>query len=133
MGDKFILIHKEDTVLSKLYRMSNELKFISIADSMDYVSHFNIVKEVYQVKDPTRCRLLATTLYYGKIDCIGSGKDMGKLFITRFRAYVAFALWTNGLGNIKQRDNDILIKYINRFNAEVPILRKTSKETLKNL
>lgn len=51
--------------LPKCYSTSNELQFDETVDPVVYLSHFNTEMEVYQVKEPIRCRLLATTLHYG--------------------------------------------------------------------
>ncbi|KAK1356398.1 hypothetical protein POM88_049654 [Heracleum sosnowskyi] len=96
--------------------------------------------EVYQIKDRTKCRLLAATLrdsahqWFKRLpsNSIKSWRQMGEMFVTQFRASVTFAPPANTLANIKQRDNETLNEYFKRFNAEVPRVRKTTDETYKN-
>lgn len=57
---------------------------------------------------------------------------MSQLFLTEFRASIAFAPPTNTLANVEQRDNETLTEYFKRFNAEVPKIRKTTNGTYKN-
>lgn len=48
--------------LPRSYRMFGDLKFDGSSDHMEYISRFNTEMEVYQIKEPTRCRFLAATL-----------------------------------------------------------------------
>ncbi|XP_074374244.1 uncharacterized protein LOC141714635 [Apium graveolens] len=54
------------------------------------------------------------------------------MFMSQFRASVAYATPANTLENIKQKDNETLNEYLKRFNDEVPKVRKASEETYKN-
>ncbi|XP_063935619.1 uncharacterized protein LOC135147089 [Daucus carota subsp. sativus] len=72
--------------------------------------------EVYRIPDLTKCRLLAATV-----------RDDAHHW-----ASVTYAPSTNTLANIKQKEDETLREYFKRFNSEVPRVRPTSKETLKN-
>ncbi|XP_074362449.1 uncharacterized protein LOC141702719 [Apium graveolens] len=54
------------------------------------------------------------------------------MFLSQFRASVAYAPSANTLANIKQKDNETLNEYLKCFNDEVPKVRKASEETYKN-
>ncbi|KAK1380894.1 hypothetical protein POM88_027638 [Heracleum sosnowskyi] len=109
-------------------------------DPVEFLSRFNTEMEVYQIKDRTKCRLLAATLrdsahqWFKRLpsNSIKSWRQMSEMFVTQFRASVMFAPPVNTLANIKQRDNETLNEYFKRFNAEVPRVRKTTDETYKN-
>ena len=65
-------------------------------------------------------------------DSISSWRKMCEQFVGQFRASVTYAPPANTLANIKQKEHETLREYFKRFNAEVPRVRPTSKETLKN-
>ncbi|KAK1380927.1 hypothetical protein POM88_027671 [Heracleum sosnowskyi] len=129
-----------DSPLPRSYRGVGDLKFDGTMDPVEFLSRFNTEMEVYQIKDCTKCRLLAATLrdsahqWFKRLpsNSIKSWRQMGEMFVTQFRASVTFAPPTNTLANIKQRDNETLNEYFKRFNAEVPRVKKTTDETYKN-
>ncbi|XP_074377482.1 uncharacterized protein LOC141719005 [Apium graveolens] len=96
--------------------------------------------EVYQINDLTKCRLLAATLrdnahqWFKRLPANSnrSWRQMSEMFLSQFRASVAYAPPTNTLANIKQKDNETLNEYLKHFNDEVPKVRKASEETYKN-
>ncbi|XP_074323998.1 uncharacterized protein LOC141660917 [Apium graveolens] len=96
--------------------------------------------EVYQINDLTKCRLLAATLrdnahqWFKRLaaNSIRSWRQMSEMFLSQFRASVAYAPPANTLANIKQKDKKTLNEYLKRFNDEVPKVRKASEETYKN-
>ncbi|XP_074352819.1 uncharacterized protein LOC141691970 [Apium graveolens] len=96
--------------------------------------------EVYQINDLTKCRLLAATLrdnahqWFKRLpaNSIRSWRQMSEMFLSQFRASVAYTPPANTLANIKQKDNETLNEYLKRFNDEVPKVRKASEETYKN-
>ena len=106
-----------DSPLPRNYRGTEDLKFDGTVDPVEYVSRFNTEMEVYQIKDLTKCRLLAATLRAHKwfkslpTNSIKSWKQMAELFVTQFRATVAYAPPVNTLANIKQRDDETLRDY----------------------
>lgn len=63
---------------------------------------------------------------------IRSWTQIGDLFVSQFRASIAYAPPENILANIKQKDNETLKEYFKRFNDQVRRMRQSSKETLKN-
>ena len=89
--------------------MIGDLKFDKSSDPVEYLSHFNTDMEVYQVKEPTRCRLLAATMienvhqWFKRLlpNSISSWYQMSELFVAQFRAYVAYAPPVNTIANIK--------------------------------
>ena len=119
--------------------MTGDLKFDGSSDPMEYLSRFNTEMEVYQVKEPTRCRLLAATMignahqWFKRLlpNSISSWEQMSELFVAQFRAFFAYAPPVNTLANIKQMDDETLREYFRRFNEEVPRVKKASDETLK--
>ncbi|KAK1362672.1 hypothetical protein POM88_047146 [Heracleum sosnowskyi] len=129
-----------DSPFPRTYRGVGDLKFDGTADPVEYLSRFNTEMVVYQIKDRTKCRLLAATLrenahqWFKRLSAnsIKSWRQMSELFVTQFRASVTFAPPANTLANIKQRDNETLNDYFKRFNAEVPKVKKATDETYKN-
>ncbi|XP_074346144.1 uncharacterized protein LOC141684906 [Apium graveolens] len=122
------------------YRGVGDLKFDGASDPVEYLSRFNKKMEVYQVRDLTKCRLLAATLkenahqWFKRLSAnsIRSWDQMCQVFVTQFQASVAYAPPTNTLANIKQHEDESLREYFRRFNAEVSKVRKASDETYKN-
>ncbi|KAK1382933.1 hypothetical protein POM88_020668 [Heracleum sosnowskyi] len=51
-----------DSPLPRSYRGVGDLKFNGTMDPVEFLSRFNTEMEVYQIKDRTKCRLLAATL-----------------------------------------------------------------------
>lgn len=129
-----------ESPLPRTYRGVGDLKFDGTTDPVAYLSRFNTEMEVYQIKDRTKCRLLAATLrdnahqWFKRLSAnsIKSWEQMSELFISQFRASVTFAPPANTLANIKQKDNETLREYFKRFNAEVPKVHKAADETYKN-
>ncbi|XP_074347333.1 uncharacterized protein LOC141686182 [Apium graveolens] len=96
--------------------------------------------EVYQINDLTKCHLLAATLrdnahqWFKRLpaNSIRSWRQISEMFLSQFRASVAYAPPANTLANIKQKDNETLNEYLKHFNEEVPKVRTVSEETYKN-
>lgn len=90
------------------------MKFDGITDPVEYLRRFNTEKEVYHIKDHTKCRLLAVTLrdnahqWFNRlsVNSIKSWRQMSEMFVTQFRASVTFAppanLWQTS-SNVKMR------------------------------
>ncbi|XP_074362766.1 uncharacterized protein LOC141703051 [Apium graveolens] len=57
---------------------------------------------------------------------------MKNLFLTKFQAAVRYAPSVTTLANVRQRENESLTSYFNRFNAESTSVRGASEEALKS-
>lgn len=116
-----------DFPLTRSYRLNTDMKFDGSTDPVEYLSHFSTEMQVYQVEEPTRCRLLAATLvgnaykWFKRLAAgsIRSWTQIGDLFVSQFKALIAYASPVNTLANIKQKDNEILKEYFKRFNDQV--------------
>ncbi|XP_074356227.1 uncharacterized protein LOC141695923 [Apium graveolens] len=104
-----------------------DLKFSGITDPVEYLSRFKTKIEVYQINDLTKCRLLVATRrdnahqWFKRLlaNSIRSWRQMSEMFLSQFRASVAYAPPANTLANIKQKDNETLNEYLKCFNDEV--------------
>ncbi|XP_074323241.1 uncharacterized protein LOC141660176 [Apium graveolens] len=96
--------------------------------------------DVYQVPDLAKCRLLAATFresaqqWFQKFGpgVITSWDQMKTLFLRKFQADVRYAPSVTTLANVKQMENESLISYFKRFNAESTGIRGASDEVLKS-
>ncbi|XP_074339734.1 uncharacterized protein LOC141677626 [Apium graveolens] len=120
---------------------TNDLHFHGNSDPVEFLGHFNIEMDVYQVPDLARCRLLAATFregaqqWFQKLGpgVITSWEQMKTLFLTQFQAAVKYIPPVTTLANVKQKEGESLTLYFKRFNAESTLVRGATDETLKIL
>ncbi|XP_074378162.1 uncharacterized protein LOC141719683 [Apium graveolens] len=120
---------------------TNDLHFHGNSDPVEFLGHFNIEMDVYQVPDLARCRLLAATFregaqqWFQKLGpgVITSWEQMKTLFLTQFQAAVKYTPPVTTLANMKQKEGESLTSYFKRFNAESTLVRGATDETLKIL
>ncbi|XP_074336593.1 uncharacterized protein LOC141673751 [Apium graveolens] len=105
---------------------TSDLCFHRNSDPVEFLGHFNIEMDVYQVPDLARCRLLAATFresaqqWFQKLGpgVITSLDQMKTLFLTKFQAAA--------------KENESLTSYFKRFNTESSSVRGASDEALKS-
>ncbi|XP_074336612.1 uncharacterized protein LOC141673771 [Apium graveolens] len=120
---------------------TNDLRFHGNSDPVEFLGHFNIEMDVYQVPDLARCRLLAATFregaqqWFQKLGpgVITSWEQMETLFLTQFQAAVKYTPPVTTLANVKQMEGESLTSYFKRFNAKSTLVRGATDETLKIL
>ncbi|XP_074370499.1 uncharacterized protein LOC141711714 [Apium graveolens] len=118
----------------------SNLRFRGSSVPVEFLGRFNIEMDVYQVPDLARCRLLATTFresaqqWFQKLrpGVITFWDQMKTLFLTKFQAAVRYAPSVTTLSNIRQRENESLTSYFERFNAESTSIRGASDEALES-
>ncbi|XP_074352551.1 uncharacterized protein LOC141691688 [Apium graveolens] len=127
--------------LSAGYRnTTSDLRFHGNSDPVEFLGHFNIEMDVYQVPDLARCRLLVATFkesaqqWFQKLGpgVITSWDQMKTPFLTKFQVAVRYAPSVTTLSNVRQRENESLTSYFKRFNAESTSVRGASDEALKS-
>ncbi|XP_074374423.1 uncharacterized protein LOC141714827 [Apium graveolens] len=119
---------------------TSDLRFHRNLDPVEFLGRFNIEMDVYQVSDLARCRLLVATFresaqqWFQKLGpgVITSWDQMKTLFLTKFQAAVRYVPSVTTLANVRQRENESLISYFKRFNAESTSVRGTSDEALQS-
>ncbi|XP_074342252.1 uncharacterized protein LOC141679734 [Apium graveolens] len=119
---------------------TSDLCFHGNSDPVEFLGHFNIEMDVYQVPDLARCHLLATTFrestqqWFQKLGpgVITSWDQLKTVFLTKFQAAVRYAPSVTTLANVRQRENESLTSYFKRFNAESTSGRGALDEALKS-
>ncbi|XP_074352571.1 uncharacterized protein LOC141691711 [Apium graveolens] len=104
----FAAIVREAQLPAGYRNTTNDLRFHGNSDPMEFLGHFNIEMDVYQVPDLARCRLLAANFREG-------------------------AQPATTLANMKQKEGESLTSYFKRFNTESTLVRGATDETLKIL
>ncbi|XP_074363975.1 uncharacterized protein LOC141704675 [Apium graveolens] len=103
---------------------TNDLHLHGNSDPVEFLGHFNIEMDVYQVPDLARYRLLAATFresaqqWFQKLGSgvITSWEQMKTLFLNQFQ---------------DAKEGESLTSYFKRFNAESTLVRGATDETLK--
>ena len=110
------------------FRGTEDLRYNGTTDPVEYIGCFTTEMELHQVSDLTKCRLLASTLrgnahyWFQKIGprSIGSWEQMCRMFLTQFQSSIHYAPPVTTLANIRQKEEETLQAYFQRFNAKVP-------------
>ncbi|XP_074336414.1 uncharacterized protein LOC141673562 [Apium graveolens] len=126
--------------LPRVFRHNPDLLFNGETHPAEYLIQFNTEMEFYQVPEPTRCRLFASSLrgsarqWFSKLGpaSIRNWHQLEDLFIRQFQSTLHYSPPVATLANIKQREGEPLAEYFRRFNTEVPKVRGVSEETIKN-
>jgi hypothetical protein len=95
-------------------------------DPDDHISHINVNLQYQRVKGPIRCRLFATTLKKGALDCYkslppGSITSWGQLCTMFSRQFIASRRHPKTVASLEaiiQKENEPLRSYLERFNKE---------------
>ncbi|XP_074327063.1 uncharacterized protein LOC141665004 [Apium graveolens] len=137
----FVTVVREAQLPAGYRNTTNDLHFHGTSDPVEFLGHFNIEMDVYQVPDLARCRLLAATFregaqqWFQKLGpgVITSWEKMKTLFLTQFQDAVKYTPPVTTLANMKQKEGESLTSYFKRFNAESTMVRGATDETLKIL
>ncbi|XP_074327691.1 uncharacterized protein LOC141665602 [Apium graveolens] len=126
--------------LPRVFRHNPDLLFDGKTNPAEYLIQFNTEMEVFQVSEPTHCRLFAASIrdsaqqWFSKLGpaSIRTWRQFEDLFVRQFQSTIHYSPHMATLANIKRREAEPLAEYFRRFNTEVPNVRGASKETIKN-